>query len=142
MNASFGKPKPIAAISATTWTKNFGYTIALNNMHKKALQVNWTKLGDELLLWPLSFYFPMNSWFQSIQENFRVWQALRWVPAQERRHLKDEKQHNKLSFGLKGSIFNRNDVFRLNITNLIKMNHASIIMPFNFKLCDILYTIN
>ena len=38
VNASFGKPKPIAAISATTWKKKkIGYTITLNNMHKKAL---------------------------------------------------------------------------------------------------------
>ena len=35
VNASFGKPYPIANISATTWTKIFGYTITLNNMHNK-----------------------------------------------------------------------------------------------------------
>lgn len=54
MNASFGKPKPIAAISATTWRKEQIYLKTLDRLHNEGCyqhkqQYQLTSIADIIL---------------------------------------------------------------------------------------------
>ena len=58
VNASFGKPKPIAAISATTWAQKIKncYTITLEIMHKESCKLTephwWITSIAAIILYP------------------------------------------------------------------------------------------